>query len=309
MKFFKPRFWENKSNIYAIILVPISIIIQIFISINKILTNSKKFNIPIICVGNIYIGGTGKTPLSIEIVKELKMRKKKVVIIKKYYKNQDDEHKLIGKKINSLILNYNRIDAINEAKKKNYDAVVLDDGFQDYSIKKDINIICFHSNQSIGNGLVIPSGPLRESLSSLAKAQIVIINGKKNNLLEEKILNISNKIKIYYSKYIPSNVAQFKNKKLFAFAGIGNPNNFFKLLIENNLDVKKTLSFPDHYHFDKSELQKIIDESLRNNYEIITTEKDYYRIKDYGFSNINFLKVELQIHKKEEFINQILNYL
>ena len=207
MKFFKPRFWENKSNIYAIILVPISIIIQIFISINKILTNSKKFNIPIICVGNIYIGGTGKTPLSIEIVKELKMRKKKVVIIKKYYKNQDDEHKLIGKKINSLILNYNRIDAINEAKKKNYDAVVLDDGFQDYSIKKDINIICFHSNQSIGNGLVIPSGPLRESLSSLAKAQIVIINGKKNNLLEEKILNISNKIKIYYSKYIPSNVA------------------------------------------------------------------------------------------------------
>ena len=84
---------------------------------------------------------------------------------------------------------------------------------------------------------------------------------------------------------------------------------FFELLKENNLDIKKTLSFPDHYHFNKLELQKINDESLKNNCEIITTEKDYYRIKDYSFSNIKYLKIELQIHQKDKLINQILNYL
>ena len=95
-------------------------------------------------------------------------------------------------------------------KKNDFDVVVLDDGFQDYSIKKNLNIICFHSNQSIGNGLVLPSGPLRESLGSLSKAHIVIINGNKNDILEKKILDISNNIKIYYSKYLPSNIEQFK---------------------------------------------------------------------------------------------------
>ena len=153
-----------------------------------------------------------------------------------------------------MILNNNRIQAIEEAEKNDFDVVILDDGFQDYSIKKNFNIICFHSNQSFGNGLVLPSGPLRESLVSLKRAHIVIINGNKNDILEKKILNISNNIKIYYSKYIPSNIEKFKNKKLLAFAGIGNPNNFFELLRENNLDVKKTISFPDHYHFNKLEL-------------------------------------------------------
>tara|TARA_A100001011_G_C14284239_1_gene832931 strand:- start:202 stop:1131 length:930 start_codon:yes stop_codon:yes gene_type:complete len=309
MKFFKPKFWESKNNIYSILLRPISIIVQIFISLKKILIISKKFNIPIICVGNVYLGGTGKTPISIEIAKELEIKRKKPVIIKKYYKNQFDEHLLINQKFNSLILNNNRVQAIKEAEKKGFDVVVLDDGFQDHSFKKNLNIICFHSNQSIGNGLVLPSGPLRENLTSLKKAHIVVINGNKNHLLEKQILNISSNIEIYYSKYTPLNIQEFQNKKLFAFAGVGNPNNFFDLLKENNLNVQKTLSFPDHYHFNKLELEKINEEGLKNNFEIITTEKDFYRIKNYGFDNIKYLKIELQIHKKDKLIKQILNYL
>ena len=213
------------------------------------------------------------------------------------------------KKFNSLILNSNRVQAIKEAEKKGFDVVVLDDGFQDHSFKKNLNIICFHSNQSIGNGLVLPSGPLRENLTSLKKAHIVVINGNKNHLLEKQILNISSNIEIYYSKYTPLNIKEFQNKKLFAFAGVGNPNNFFELLKENNLNVQKTLSFPDHYHFTKLELEKIKEEGLNNNFEIITTEKDFYRIKNYGFDNIKYLKIELQIHKKDKLIKQILNYL
>ena len=133
-----------------------------------------------------------------------------------------------------------------------------------------------------------------------------MINGKKNEFLEKKILKISKNIKIFYSKYTPVNIQEFKNKKIFAFAGIGNPDNFFEILKKNNLDVIKTVSFPDHYKFKRSELQKIVNESLKNNYEVVTTEKDYFRIKDYQFKDIKYLKINLRIDKKDKFMDQIL---
>ena len=186
---------------------------------------------------------------------------------------------------------------------------ILDDGFQDYSIKKNLNILCFNSNQLIGNGMTLPSGPLRENINAIKRTQIVLINGSKNQLFEEKILSISNKVKIFYSKYLPENIEEFKNKNLFAFAGIGNPKNFFKLLGDNNLNVQTKLAFPDHYKFSKSEIQKIVDESFKNNLELVTTEKDYFRIKHYGFKNIKFLKIRLEILEKDKLINQILSYI
>ena len=97
--------------------------------------------------------------------------------------------------------------------------------------------------------MVIPSGPLRENINSLRRADIVIINGDKNESFEKIFMEVSRNLKIYYSKYIPSNINHFKNKKLVAFAGIGEPNLFFEILKKNNLDVKKTISFPDHYEF------------------------------------------------------------
>ena len=103
------------------------------------------------------------------------------------------------------------------------------------------------------------------------------------------------------------NINEFKNKKLFAFAGIGNPKNFFKLLVDNNLDVKSKIEFPDHYNYSKLEIEKIKDISVKNNWQIITTEKDYFRIKKFGFENIKFLKIELEILEKDKFISQLLN--
>ena len=157
--------------------------------------------------------------------------------------------------------------------------------------------------------MTLPAGPLRESINAVKKTQIVLINGSKNKLFEDKILGISNKIKIFYSKYLPLNLKNFKNKKLLAFAGIGNPNNFFKILSEHKLQVKKKYQFPDHYNFNKSELQSMIDLSKKNNYQIITTEKDYYRIKHYGFKNIKYLKIELKIPEKDKLIKEIQKFL
>ena len=309
MKFLKPKFWDNKNDIFSILLKPISILFYFLISLKKSFIHARKFKIPIICVGNIYVGGTGKTPLSIIITKELKINKKNPVIIKKYYKDHNDEHQMIKKTVDSLILNKNRTQALGEAERKSFDVAILDDGFQDYAIEKDLNIVCFNSRQLIGNGLIFPAGPLRESFNSLKRAQIVVINGERNRIFEKRILEISKRIKIFYSNYTPTNIEQFKNKKLYAFAGIGNPNNFFELLSEYNLDVQKKISFPDHYNFTANEIKKMTEIASKNNYELVTTEKDFYRIKDYNFKNIKYLKLDLIIKEKNKLISEIASYL
>ena len=305
MKFNKPKFWDTKFNLIAFILLPFALIVQLIVFFRKKFIKSKKFNIPIICIGNIYLGGTGKTPASIYIGNQLLELKKNPVIVRKFYKNQKDEYDLIKKNFNNIIINKKRASAILEAQKMNYDAVILDDGFQDYSIKKDLNIICFNQNQLIGNGQVLPSGPLRENLNSLIEANIVLINGKKDNNFENKILEINKNIEIFYSYYKPENIDQFKNKELLAIAGIGNPENFFRLIKESNLNIKKKLIFPDHYEFTETEVQNIIRGAKEKNYHIIMTEKDYYKIKHFNKDELKYLKVYLEIEKKEKFVKRI----
>jgi tetraacyldisaccharide 4'-kinase len=187
--------------------------------------------------------------------------------------------------------------------------VILDDGFQDLTIKKNLNIVCFNSNQLDGNGWVLPAGPLRENFNSIKRANIIIINGEKNNEFEQKILNISRDLKIYYSKYLPANIDQFLNKKIHAFAGIGNPSNFFKILSEHDLTIDKKIIFPDHYNYTQKDLKNIMSEAIKNKSEIITTEKDFFRIKDYGFKKIKCLELNLKILEEEKFIEDVLNYL
>jgi tetraacyldisaccharide 4'-kinase len=305
MKLNKPKFWDTKINFFSIILFPFTLLVSLFIYLKKKITKPIKFNIPIICVGNIYVGGTGKTPTSILLAKELSNLGKNTAILRKYYKDHTDEHNLIKKKFRNLILKKNRVDGIKEAEKNGYDCLVLDDGFQDYKIKKNINILCFNENQLIGNGLVLPSGPLRENLSSVKNAEIVLINGKRNYSFEKMILHFNSKIKIFYSYYSCSNVNQFKNKKILALAGIGNPKNFFQLITKEGLNIEKELIFPDHYQFTKDELQNIVTEAKIKNLDILMTEKDYLRIQHFNFTTINYLEVNLEIREKQKFIKAI----
>ena len=306
MKLFKPKFWKSNKNFFTVLLIPLSLITWIYITLKKTFIQKVKFNIPVICVGNIFIGGTGKTPLSIHIARKLSENGKNPAIVRKYYKSHKDEHKMIISYYNKLILNLNRSKGIYEALEKGYDAVILDDGFQDYKIKKNLSIICFNSNQLIGNGYLFPSGPLRESLGSLRNANILIINGDKSLNFEQKILKIQKDLKIYYSNYKPLNIQEFKNKKLLVISGIGNPENFFKILKDNQMNIQKKMVYPDHYEFTKNEMLKIIEYAKKNDFQIIMTEKDYYKIKDLSLENIKYLKVKLEIEKEEEFIKNIM---
>ena len=303
MKLYKPKFWDHK-NFISLSLFPVSLIIQLVILLKKKFTKISSFKIPIVCIGNIYVGGTGKTPLSILVSKELSKIGKKPVIIRKYYKEHIDEHSMIKENFNHLILNSDRTGAIQEAQNKNFDTAILDDGFQDYKIKKDLSIICFNSNFE-GNDFVIPAGPLRENLNSIKNAQIIVINGYKNLKFEKKILEINNNIDIYYSKYKAINYAKFSQKELLVITGIGNPENFLELLNSHKLKIAKKYIFPDHYTFSKEELNNFKSEAKKNGYQIICTEKDYHRIKKYSIDEIDFLRVELVLEKKETLIKKI----
>ena len=309
MKFYKPNFWKKKYyNIYSLILLPISIIIQFLYFIQKRIITPKKFNIPVICVGNIYIGGTGKTPLTLELYNILKSMNKNPAIVKKFYKNHYDEIELIKQNVGNLFTNLSRQKAMDEVQNKNFDVAILDDGYQDCSIKKDLKILCFNEKQLIGNGHTIPSGPLREKLSSIKKSQIVVINGNENKNFENKLKKISKNINIFYSRYISEIPKEFNNKKFLAFAGIGNPENFFDTLREYSLNIIKSKIFPDHYSYKKNEIENLLDLANKNELDLITTEKDHYRLKKLGF-NINYLTIKVQIEKKDKFEKLIKSHI
>jgi tetraacyldisaccharide 4'-kinase len=306
MKLFKPKFWDLKRiSFFALLLMPISCLINFVVFIKNKTTKKLRFNIPIICIGNIYLGGTGKTPLAIKIFNMLKKIGKKPVIIKKFYRDLYDEALLIKDQVKNIEFLASRVESIKSALSKSYNVAILDDGLQDYSIRKDLSIVCFNGDQLIGNGLTIPSGPLRENLNALKNCQIVIINGEKNLPFEDKIKKISSKVDIYYSKYIPENLENFKKENLFAFAGIGNPNNFFKLLKDNGLNVLKQKSFPDHHIYSQKEVESLLDYSIKNDLKLLTTEKDFYRIKKLGFTNIEYLSITVKIFEEEKLLKQM----
>ena len=305
MNFFKPKFWDkNQITFFSILLLPVALIIK-FLALSKVvLTKTYESSIPVICVGNIYLGGTGKTPLCIEIFSILKKLNMNPAFVRKQYDLYKDEADF-QKSIGPVYQSKKRIDAVKEAKQNNVDVVILDDGFQDFSINKNLSIICFSEKQWIGNGLTMPSGPLRSNLSALKKADCVIINGKKNNNIENRILGENEKIKIFYCNYKTQNVDQFKNKKIIAFAGIGNPENFFDLLIENKLNIIETVKFPDHHEYSEKELENLLNKIKDNNSILLTTEKDCFRISEKNKIKIKCLKINVEIENKNQFIEEV----
>ena len=305
MNFFKPKFWDkNNISFFSFILYPVALLIKLLIFLKMTFTKTHVSSIPIICIGNIYLGGTGKPPLCIEIFSILKNLKLNPAFIRKQYDLFQDELDM-QKSVGPVYVNKKRISAIKEATKNNINIGILDDGFQDFSIKKNLSIICFNEKQWIGNGLTIPSGPLRENLSALKKADCIVINGKKNQNIENKILNKNKKIKIFYTKYKAQNIEEFKNKKVIAFAGIGMPENFFDLLEEHNINIYKTIKYPDHHNYSENELKNLIDMANENNAILLTTEKDHVKFSEDNKKKIKFLKISIEFENKSKFIEEI----
>ena len=306
MNLIKPNFWKN-NNLIVYLIWPLTLITRLIIKIQG-MNKSIPTKVKSICVGNIYLGGTGKTQLVIK-VNEILKKKYKVYTIKKNYKNQIDEQKLLKKNTN-LIISKRRIDGIGTIKFSRKNIALFDDGLQDKSIKYDLSIVCFNSISSVGNGHILPAGPLREDLSRLKHYDIVFINGKKNIELEKIIKKYNNQIKIFNGKYILKNKKDFKLKyKYLAFCGIGTPESFFDFLKINNIKVKERLIYPDHYKYNKSDVEQILKIALDNNLKIVTTEKDYMKLKKFKNLKVKYTDVDLSINNISLFKKFLINNL
>ena len=304
MKFYKPKFWDKRGHIslFSLLLLPFSLIciIKNYYENNKIKKNF--YDLKTICVGNIYIGGTGKTPLVIDLASHFK-KKFKTFIIKKNYISHLDEMRLLESK-HRIIFEKTRELSIAKAENEKAEMLIFDDGLQEKKINYDLKIVCFNSLKLDGNGLIIPAGPLREKLDSIKNYDVVLINGDSNKETKNfinKIKKINPNIKIFTGKYVPKNYTKLKKKKFIIFSGIGNPHTFSDTLKNLKIKFYGYEKFPDHYDYKESDLQKLRHLAKTKNCELLTTEKDYFRLKKSFRKKINYLKVELSVEQKKQF--------
>ena len=307
MKLIKPKFWETK-NFISFILYPLSAI-TFLINATKKFSIKKKFEIKTICIGNIFIGGTGKTSLAIEI-NEIIRKKFNTVFIKKNHKNQIDEINLLKNK-GKIISSSNRVDALAAASKKKYQVAILDDGLQQKNINYDLKIACFNSEYALGNEYMLPAGPLRENLNAINNYDLIFLNGeKKNKKILSKFKSINKNLKIFEGKYKPLNLKKFNlRKKYLMFCGIGNPHEFEQTLIKYKFNISKKIIFPDHHKFSNIDLKKLKYNAIKDNLTLITTEKDYFRLNKTQRKNIKFLKIKLEIKDKEKLKKILISKL
>ena len=313
MKFKKPKFWDyQRPNLLSYILLPLTfpLILNNFLLNKK--KNKKKNHTPKkICVGNIYVGGTAKTPLTIKIYQILNKLDINACTIKKFYKSHYDEQKMLSEKT-KLYCEKNRIDGLNKAILDNKDVAIFDDGLQDRSINYDLKIVCFNDLKLIGNGFLIPAGPLREKINSISKYDMAFINGNEvdNSKLKLLLKSYNANIEIFETNYKAINIKEFNiNDEYMVFSGIGNPESFRQTLINNNIKITKEIIFPDHYNYTHKDIDQIKYQAKKLNLKILTTEKDYIKIKSINNNDIGYLKVELDIKNEDGLINHLKKYI
>jgi tetraacyldisaccharide 4'-kinase len=298
MKIIEPKFWwnDNPSILIKLMSLPFGILLKILIFLRNKLLKKIFLPKPVICVGNFVVGGQGKTPFVRYLRSVLEDVDKKTVVISNGYGGKMKSPKIITQIDKSIdcgdeallhakdgitVVSKNRVDAIEVLDKSHFDLILLDDGFQDPSIHKDLNIVIVDTSKGIGNNLLIPFGPMRESLDfALKKTDIVILI----NSINQNHQSITNVLKIWkglvlnaeYETYIDEDI----NEEIIAFSGISNPDKFTYGLKSIGARVNKHFIFSDHENISEDDAKEIFEYSKFKNLRIVTTEKDLIKLKE-----------------------------
>ena len=316
-----PKFWYQKKDTFlSNTFYPLSLLFRLGTKIRNLVSSEKRSPLPIICVGNIVVGGAGKTPVSLKIGKLLTKAGYKPHFISKGYAgiikkstlvqswhsptSVGDESILLSE-VAPTWIGKDRIQSSFLAKKEGGDCLIMDDGFQNPKINKDFSIIVINSEQEFGNKRVMPSGPLRESIKrGLSRTNLVIVIGNISDELKE---NIPSNIPIIESKFeINKENKIFKGQNIIAFAGIAYPEKFFKSLEEQGAKVVKKISFSDHYIYNENDLLSLAEIANKTKSILVSTKKDYIRIPKSYRSLVNTLEGEI-VFKNEELVIEILS--
>ena len=308
MNFKKPKFWDyKKPGLFSYILLPLTIFIEINNFLLHLKNRENKHKIRSICVGNIYIGGTGKTPTTIKIYKILKILGLSPCVGKKIYDNQIDEITILKNQTHLFTGNL-RNEIVEKAIKKQKKVIIFDDGLQDNEISYDLKIVCFDSENLVGNNFLIPAGPLRQKINSLSNYDCVILKGesKYTNNFIKKIKKINKEIRIFNTYFKIKNLKNLKrSNKYIIFSGIGNPKSFKQTLLKNKFKIINEIIFPDHYNYKINDIKKIKKFAFEKKAQIITTEKDFVKLPKNAQKDISCLKVETKFKNENKFLSYL----
>jgi len=312
-----PEFWYKKdliSKFKALLLLPFSIIWILLSSIKKNFAKRYKSHLKVICIGNLSIGGTGKTPFSIQTYKILEILGYKPVFLTRGYRgltkgpilvNKSHNYKDVGdealllSKVGTTIVSSNRCIGAKyiENLKKNYDIIIMDDGLQNYQLEQDIKLLLIDKKLLFGNGYCIPAGPLRQTITQgLKKIDAIIFTGDGD--IKDINLNFINNIQNFDTKFEIKNTFKTKQNNFLAFCALGNPIKFFNTLKKNNFKIVLTKSLPDHYEYKNKDINTLREEADNRNLKLITTEKDYVKIDDKE-NEISVLPIEINFSKAD----------
>jgi tetraacyldisaccharide 4'-kinase len=290
-----PGFWWRKSGAAAALLSPFAAIYG-SIAARRLAHSGEQIGVPVICIGDPTIGGAGKTPTAIAVARLLIEAGRQPTFLTRGYGGKltgpvmvqashsaaevGDEPLLLAR-VAPTIVARDRVAGARLAKEKGAGFIVMDDGFQNPSLAKDLSILVIDGARGIGNGRVFPAGPLRAPFhAQLNRAQLLLIIGEVTGASPLVLTARQREFPLVHAVLAPDPkaVAALRGKKVLAFAGIGQPEKFFATLAAAGIDTPIRRAFGDHHRYSAREAAALIAEANENSLELVTTEKDLARL-------------------------------
>ena len=318
-----PQFWyQKKRNWKAYLLSPFAVLYNGVSTLYQKLCAQKQTNVPVpvICVGNVTAGGAGKTPVTAAIFSILARAGRKPLVFSRGYGGEieslthvDTDHHLAaavgdeplmlaGQGVN-IWIGANRARGVKALSQK-CGAIIMDDGYQDAKVARDINLLVVDGGKGFGNRMVMPAGPMRENLNpALFRADAVVIVGQDTYGIDGMV---SGQLPVFQARLSPEQAVQF-DAPVVAFAGIGMPDKFFKTLSAMGAEIHAQYAFADHYQYSPSDIWKMAQKHPDT--PLWTTEKDYVRLPEALKPKVQFLPVRAVFKDEARFESWLLSRL
>ena len=296
----EPAFWHRPSSWTSLLLTPLGALYGL-VAARRLQRQGFDAGIPVLCVGNYHVGGAGKTPTVLALAKMLRDLGETPVVLSRGYGGRlqgpirvdperhvaadvGDEPLMLARTV-PVVVARDRIEGVALARSQGASVILMDDGFQNPAIAKDASLIVIDSVRGLGNGRVLPAGPLRAPLPpQLARtdALIVIGNGTAAAAVAAAVAARGKPVLPAHLEPDHASLASLRGKRVLAFAGIGDPDRFFRTLRASGIEVVVTRAFPDHHPFSQSEIEILVAAAKRDALTPVTTEKDLARLRRVG---------------------------
>ncbi len=316
-----PSFWRQR-KLLSFLLLPLAWLYQFLHRMKFNHTDIWVAPRPVICIGNLMVGGSGKTPLVLSVAQKLEAQGVKVGVLSRGYQGKLNEATKVDVAVHGphdvgdealMIANYvdcfigsDKVKLAKLAIQSGADLLLMDDGFQNPSLYQNLRIVVVDGQVGFGNGLSFPSGPMRESIKALKRASLVVLLGTDEHQLFPLLQKQG--IDVLRARVVPKQVEK-KEQKWMAFAGIGFPEKFFNHLGLIGYNVAYTKRYPNHHEMSYREIVDLLREAKQKNLSLITTEKDWIRLPRIFRKNIHCHRIELIWEQDEEFNKRLANFI